>query len=435
MLKDKGAALFRRSCAGAAGLVLAGGLFSASAQDRELKVGYMKNPIQDASLEMMQKWAKTQGVKLTPVPMAYSVFMEKVTSTLTSGADQFDVIWHNDDWGQTWAHLLEPTDDVNANKFGSKWSMSPIVFANAQGQNTVVPMGQTFSVFFYRSDLVKPEEVPKTLAELVTASKKLQADGKVKFGYVGGMSMNNSWFSWFWSMWGNNCDVLMPFYERDNAKLAAAGWKSGLDQPCMKETAEYWWDAINTHKISPRGMPAYDRNEANAVFMSGDAAFTVADSLWWGTFNDPAKSKIAGKVAATRFPLGPNRARPFAWDDIWGWAIPKSIAPERKKLAKEMLEAMMLDKEGQKKLFKATGAPPPNTEFWAEIAAEDSFMKLLKESVLDSPDKVRGAYYFPQWPAVHKAFNDTVTKAVTGKREDIAKVLAEGAPLVSKAAQ
>jgi hypothetical protein len=28
-----------------------------------------------------------------------------------------------------------------------------------------------------------------------------------------------------------------------------------------------------------------------------------------------------------------------------------------------------------------------------------------------------------------------VTKAVTGKREDIAKVLAEGAPLVSKAAQ
>ena len=52
-------------------------------------------------------------------------------------------------------------------------------------------------------------------------------------------------------------------------------------------------------------------------------------------------------------------------------------------------------------------------------------MKLLKKVVLDSPDKVRGAYYFPQWPAVHKAFNDAVTKAVTGKREDIAKVLAD----------
>src|SRR6185295_9122101 len=189
------------------------------------------------------------------------------------------------------------------------------------------------------------EKVPKTLEQLVTTSKKLQADGKVKFGYVGGMAMNHSWFSWFWSMWGNNCDVLMPPYERDNKKLAEAGWKSGLTEPCMQQTVEYWWDAINTHKIVPRGMPAYDRNEANAIFMSGDAA----------------KSKIAGKIAAARFPLGPNRTKPFAWDDIWGWAIPKSIAPERKKLAKQMLEAMMLDEEGQTRLFKLTGAPPPNT--------------------------------------------------------------------------
>src|SRR5881397_1369166 len=143
----------------------------------------------------------------------------------SSNADQYDVIWHNDDWGQTWAHRLEPMDDVDANKYADKWSMAPVVFANAQGQNTVVPMGQTFSVFFYRSDLVKPEEVPKTLEQLVTMSKKLQADGKVKFGFVAGMAMNHTWFSWLWSMWANNCDVLMPAYERDNKKLAEAGWK------------------------------------------------------------------------------------------------------------------------------------------------------------------------------------------------------------------
>ena len=71
-------------------------------------------------------------------------------------------------------------------------------------------------------------------------SKKLQAENKIKFGYVGGMSMNNSWFTFFWSMWGNNCDVLMPFYERDDKKLAANGWKAGTDQPCNRETVEFW---------------------------------------------------------------------------------------------------------------------------------------------------------------------------------------------------
>ena len=50
---------FIRLClAGAVALALSGGMFSAAAQEREIKVGYMKNPIQDASLDMMEKWAK-----------------------------------------------------------------------------------------------------------------------------------------------------------------------------------------------------------------------------------------------------------------------------------------------------------------------------------------------------------------------------------------
>src|SRR5206468_498938 len=143
--------LARWFVAATAALVAATG--GAAAQVKELRIGYQPSPIQDASIAMFEAWGAKNGVKIVKVPNSYGV------------------IWHNDDWGQTWAHLLEPTDDVAANKFADKWSMAPVVFANAQGQNTVVPMGQTFSVFFYRSDLVKPEEVPKTLAELVTTSK------------------------------------------------------------------------------------------------------------------------------------------------------------------------------------------------------------------------------------------------------------------------
>src|SRR5262249_38041195 len=88
--------------AAAAAAMIAPAFTASLAQDREIKVGYMKNPIQDASLDIMEPWAKANNVKLTRIPMAYSVFMEKVTATLTSGADQFDMIWHNDDWGQLW---------------------------------------------------------------------------------------------------------------------------------------------------------------------------------------------------------------------------------------------------------------------------------------------------------------------------------------------
>ena len=346
--------LGRRTLAGAAACLwvasVASGVTSSVAwgqEVKELRIGYQPNPIQDASIAMMETWGARHGVKIVKIPNSYGVYVEKMTASLTSGSDQYNVIWHNDDWGQLWAHLLEPTDNVNGLKYADKWGMSPIIFNNAEGQNTVVPMGHTFGVFYYRTDLVKENEVPQTWDDIVKIGKKLQAEGKVKFGYVGAMSMNNTWFTWFWSMWTNNCDVLMPVYERDNKVLASNGWKSALTEPCMRQSAEFWWDALNTHKISPRGMPAYDRNEANAVFMAGDAAFTVGDSVYWATFNDPAKSKVAGKVNITYFPLGPNRKEHFAWNDIWGWAIPKSISAERKKVAKQMLSDMMLDEPGR----------------------------------------------------------------------------------------
>ena len=37
---------------------------TAAAQDKELRVGYQPNPIQDASIAMMEKWGAKNGVKI-----------------------------------------------------------------------------------------------------------------------------------------------------------------------------------------------------------------------------------------------------------------------------------------------------------------------------------------------------------------------------------
>src|SRR5260370_32381750 len=109
----------------------------------------MKNPIQDASLDSMETWAKAHGVKLTRVPMAYSVFMEKVTATLTGGTDQFHVIWHNDDWGQLWEKWLETTDDAKGPENADRWPLLP--FWKAQKKLPGVPQAHPLRTFFYPS--------------------------------------------------------------------------------------------------------------------------------------------------------------------------------------------------------------------------------------------------------------------------------------------
>ena len=121
--------LGRRALAAAAACVVVAG--AANAQVKELRIGYQPSPIQDASIAMFETWGAKKGIKIVKVPNSYGVYVEKMTASLTSNSDQYDVIWHNDDWGQLWAHLLEPTDDIDALKYAEKWGMDKVVFGNA----------------------------------------------------------------------------------------------------------------------------------------------------------------------------------------------------------------------------------------------------------------------------------------------------------------
>jgi multiple sugar transport system substrate-binding protein len=405
---------------------------AASAQPVELKIGYNNHPIQEASIAMMEKWAKANNVNLVKIPMSYAVFMEKVTTSLTSRGDGFDIIWHNDDWGQLWKNYLEPTDDVPGMDTADKSPLTP--FLNDQKKVTAVPMVHTLNSLFYRKDLIAENEVPKTWQDLVTISQRLQKEGKVKWGFVGGMAMNFTWHSLWWTMWGNQCDVFLPIYERDNKVLADNRWTPALDQPCTLEYMNFWWDALNDNKISPKAMTSYTRDDAQAIFMAGDAAFTVNDTNLYGLFNDPNRSRIVGKIGIAAMPYGPRRTSPITHNEIWGWAIPIGVPDKRKAAAKAMLGAMMQDVEGQIKMWNDTGGPPGNIKVWKMLEEKDPLFAQLKKSIFDNVGPHHAAYYMPQWPAVHKAYSDVAIRALTGPRDAIPGVLKEGMETVRKAA-
>ncbi len=367
--------------AGLAGACWGGASTGAAAKELELRIGYITNPVQETSVGLLEKWASAHDIKLIKIPMSYSVFQQKVTASLTSGGDQFDIIWHNDDWGQLWKKWLEPMDNIPDMDKVIKSTLDS--FYNDDGKVTVVPMVYTVNTFFYRKDLLSENDVPKTWDEMVKVSQKLQQENKVKWGYVGGMAMNYTWHSFWWTMWSNQCDVFMPIYERKNEVLEKADWTPALTQPCTLDYMNFWWDALFKNKISPPAMTSYTGDEALAVFMAGDAAFTVNDTFLYGTFNDPKKSRIAGKVGMAPWPMGPRRTTPVAYTDIWGWAVPKGVPDDRKKAAKEMLAAMLHDIPTQVELWKKSGGPPPNTAAWAALEKDDPVFAEEKRAVFD----------------------------------------------------
>ena len=138
-------------------------------------------------------------------------------------------------------------------------------------------------------------------------------------------------------------------------------------------------------------------------------AFTLVDSTHFGEFSDPKRSKIVGKIGMAPFPVGPRAKVPTSWNEIWGWAIPIGVPAEKKKLVKEMLSAMMSDEAGQIEMWKKTGGPPPNIKLWPKIArARTRTSPRLKHAVFDQKPITHSAYYFAEWPAVHKAYSDAV---------------------------
>ena len=88
--------------------------------------------------------------------------------------------------------------------------------------------------------------------------------------------------------------------------------------------------------------------------------------------------------------------------------------------------------EVQRDIFKATAGIPPITKVQLALAKEEPLFAQMKATLIDAPYHVVPAYYFKQWPEVHATFSDIASKALIGKREDIGKVLSDGAQKLSE---
>src|SRR6266849_4075470 len=97
---------------GAAALSFAAFLVPSAKAAETLNICHGGHPIMEASIKILDKWAKKIDVNLNSTVIAYAIYVPKVTQILTTNSPQCDIIWHNDDWGQLWKQYLVTTDDV-----------------------------------------------------------------------------------------------------------------------------------------------------------------------------------------------------------------------------------------------------------------------------------------------------------------------------------
>ena len=239
------------------------------------------------------------GVDVTSTLTNYDAVVEKEMITLSSGSDDIDLLYVNDPLVKQYAKAgwLLPLDDLWI-KYTSEYDLGDIPDSvleafRFEGKLYAVPMYFNSMFFFYRSDLFEEAglESPRTFDEYHTAAAKFNTDGRAGTTF----SLKPVDAALNETHWYMNAHGAAWFDEE---------WKPAFNSPegvraieAMRETAKY----------APPGFTSHANDEAMISFQQDLAVMGLQWFSRAAAMDDPAKSKVVGKIEWAVPPGGGSR--------------------------------------------------------------------------------------------------------------------------------
>lgn len=170
---------------------------------------------------------------------------------------------------------------------------------NFEGKQYCIPIQSETSLLAYRKDLFEKYgvKVPTTMEELEEAAKKLtiDEDGDGKADIYGitlrgkGAAATSQFVDFLYTFGGRWMN------EKDE-------W--ALDEPAAIQAFEFYAKLLREY--GPPGGTNIHWYESTSYFMQGKAAMIYDANVFKSLYEDPSKSKVAGKVGYATIPKGPG---------------------------------------------------------------------------------------------------------------------------------
>jgi multiple sugar transport system substrate-binding protein len=289
---------------------------------------FVEHPYTDAMEPLFADFEAKTGIKVEYEKLPETQFREKLLLALSTGAGTYDVFMtgYIDDFRYVGGGWIEPLDDYIKNPaltapdwdFGdfytslidvNRWN-SEAGQGVGQGPLWALPVNEEGYCLFYRKDIFDQEGLkpPTNYDDLLKIAEQLHGkeyDGQKVSGFVARgdrtwPTTTTGYGTVFWS-WG--ADV-----------IDADAWKSTVNSEAGVAATEYWGKLM---KFAPEGVTGFTWYEAMQAFMNGSVAMFIDADHMAGSFEDPAQSKVTGKVGYTVPPKGPGGIR----TNIWIWSL------------------------------------------------------------------------------------------------------------------
>src|ERR1700730_18357973 len=259
--------------------------------------------------ELLQKYA-SEFTELTGIKVESEVIPEqqqrqKAVIELTSGKPSFDVIhvsyhvqkrqFEKAGWlADLTAFMKDPNltaPDLTVDDF----SAGGLQFAlNDKGEMHSLPWSVDYFILYWNKELFAKKGValPKTFDEMAAAAEKLNDPAHALYGFTGRGLRNANM-----TLWTN-------FFLNYGGEFLDAKGNILTDGPEAIEATKMYQRLLT--KVAPPGVSGFNWMESMASFTQGRSAMWIDGVGWAPPLEDPAASRIVGKIGYTMVPAGPK---------------------------------------------------------------------------------------------------------------------------------
>jgi len=365
------------------------------------------------SEEAFAAWQKVNNAKISYDLVAWPQLHDKMATTFASGEHAWDVVYMSG-WVPEFAKFLVPFASNLPKDLVADMPKSSFATVTWNGETSGAVFTLSLLTMFYNTELLEKagfKTPPKTWDELKAAAKECTRDGNygwvLNYGEPAGI--------------GGTASYWMCFLQQAGGKLYNEDSSPAFNNDAGVQALQMMMDLMPY--TDPGSISYVGINDATNVMTAGKAAMMMNWPFMWKPANDPATSRIVGKVAGALLPAGP--AGTASIDGTDAWTITKtSKNPE---LATKLIE-FYLDKDVQKRQAIDTGWLPIRLS----VLGDPEVQKALPNAaiVLEQANHPYDSYVTPDYNEVTVALGTEINKALAGK-STAKDAIAEAANLVA----
>jgi multiple sugar transport system substrate-binding protein len=318
----------------------------------KLEVMLAKGPRGDNLQKYIKEFTELTGIQVESEQIPEQQQRQKAVIELASGKPSFDLIhisyhvqkrqFEKAGWLADLTGFMKDPNLTAPDLVDTDFSAAGLQYAkNDKGQMLSLPWSVDYFILYYNKELFQKKgvAVPKTLEEMVVAAEKLTDAKEGTFGFVGRGLRNANM-----ALWTN-------FYLNYGGEFLDAKGNILTDGPEAVEATKLYQRLLT--KCAPPGVAGFNWMESMASFTQGRSAMWIDADGWAPPLEDPAASRIVGKVGYTVVPAGPKGQFSSTYGDGIGIA-----AASKNKEAAYLLCQWVASKGQGARLLQAGGGVP-----------------------------------------------------------------------------